>query len=208
MSTTDTAPGVGDRNISATSDILPETESFTDGWMELLVLGVATAIAQRQAIEQLNEEMAVVVEQTTIFDQHSDRIDRIESELDTLEDLRLTNRSLVKNLADQARITDELTNRVEALEGIFSSRVVEKERAHNTAIKRDPRDIVQPGETRTLYIEEILNDNRTALGHIEGLVTFVKLTDSDSIVSSGEAIEVVITDTQDTCAHARAVEGQ
>lgn len=106
----------------------------------------------------------------------------------------------------------KLETRLEAIEGLFSSRTIDKKVAHVEAQKRESTEVVERGEVYELHVEEKHIEGRdpTAVGRISGLVTFVHFdSDSDALedLERGSFVEVQITDVQDTCAHAVPTEG-
>lgn len=103
----------------------------------------------------------------------------------------------------QSRL-DELEERLAAIEGIFSQRVVDKERAHTKAVERDAREQLSVGEERTVVLQEAPSPatEDMAVTRIEGIVTFVKCSEE---VGEGDTLTVRIADVQENHAHAVAI---
>lgn len=98
----------------------------------------------------------------------------------------------------------ELENRLDALEGIFSDRVIDKETAHTRAIQADAREQLTVGEERTIVVQEAPSPSTDgkAVTRIGGVVTFVKCRDE---VSGGDTLAIRIADIQQNYAHAVAI---
>lgn len=156
-----------------------ELEADAEG-NEDLRLALHSMLKTVQAIEDSVEELEADAAS-------ADRLSELEAELQ----------------AERER-ADELEARLEAIEGVFSSRVVDKERAHTAATKRSPTDVVNLGDVYELVVSDVHADgyDQTAVGRIQGLVVFVDLEGADAVPEEGDVVDVQITDTQDTCAHA------
>lgn len=118
-----------------------------------------------------------------------------------------SNASAVERDADheQALVRiKELERRLEALEGVFSDRVVEKQNSHVRAQEQDAGEKLAAGDITTVVVEEPpeANDGKAAT-HVDSIVTFVK--DADG-AEKGDVLEVRFTDVQPNYAHALAVE--
>lgn len=94
----------------------------------------------------------------------------------------------------------ELERRLEAVESVFSDRVIDKEQAHVEAQQKDTREQLATGNTRLVVIEEppAPNDDQ-AVTHVNGVVVFINNAPD---VEQGEALDVRFTDVDSNYAHA------
>jgi len=100
------------------------------------------------------------------------------------------------------RIAD-LERRVEAIEGIFSGRVVDKENSHVRAQEQDARKKLEVGETTAVVVEEPPEDNGgKAATHVDGVVTFIQNAEG---AEKGDLLEVRFTDVHSNYAHCIAL---
>ncbi len=100
------------------------------------------------------------------------------------------------------RIAD-LERRIEAIESVFSERVVNKENSHVRAQEQDAREKLGVGETATVVVEEPPEDNGgKAATHVDGIVTFIQNAGS---AEKGDVLEVKFTDVQSNYAHCIAL---
>jgi predicted RNA-binding protein with TRAM domain len=101
------------------------------------------------------------------------------------------------------RIAD-LERRLEAIEGIFSGRVVDKENSHIRAQVQDARGKLEVGETTTVVVEEPPEDNDgKGATHVDGVVTFIQNAEG---AEKGDLLEVRFTDVQSNYAHCIALD--
>lgn len=99
---------------------------------------------------------------------------------------------------------EELEQRVEALESIFSDRILDKETAHVRAQERDAREKMAVGETTTVVVEEPPQPNdKQAVTHVDGVVTFIEHARG---ADTGDTLDIKFTDVQPNYAHAIPVE--
>jgi len=104
---------------------------------------------------------------------------------------------------DLRQQVESLEERLDALEGIFSERVIDKEQSHVQAQKKDAREKLQVGESMTVVVEEPADKNSgSAVTHIDGVVTFIQQAPD---AESGDTLEVKLTDVQPNYVHAIAV---
>lgn len=212
---------------------IPSDENgLVAGSFDTLSAALIDIVNEAPAVQRLRERVEFLDDRIAAVERVEGRLRELEADVAVVADLRQAMRSVVLNLetlderadelgehqsevegrledlenefvAEQDRF-DELVSRLEAIEGVFSARVMSKEEAHTQATKRDPSQVVQIGDVRTLYVEEVLADGPevTAMGRLERLVVFVHFEDRDISITEGDTIEVRVTDLQDTCAHA------
>lgn len=104
---------------------------------------------------------------------------------------------------------DELEERVEVLESLFSDGALGKERSHRERKASDARDIVDVGDVYTKVIQnmEPQTHGRPDQGvtRIEtGIVTFVEPGEYD--IGYGDTVEIKITDVKESAAEAIVVD--
>jgi predicted RNA-binding protein with TRAM domain len=108
---------------------------------------------------------------------------------------------------DLSQQVEQLENRVKALEGLFSSRVIDKEQGHTHAKEKDARDKLQVGETYRIFLRDVEHGDghysKQGIGQVEGIVTFVKPGDAD--VEQGNTVIAKITDVKENAAEAYAI---
>lgn len=94
----------------------------------------------------------------------------------------------------------QLERRLEAVECIFSDRVIDKEQAHVEAQQKDAREQLATGETRQVVVEEppAPNDDQ-AVTHVNGIVVFINNAPD---LEQGETLKVRFTDVDSNYAHA------
>ena len=158
--------------------------------------------ANQWVVEDLREELHSAVENlVNLEDRVEDLAERQRQQAERID-------ALEDELAVERERSAELEERLEALEGLFSDHVIEGKRAHTAARDRDPREVVERGETHDLYVEEVnpMGPRPQAVGHIQGLVIFVDLGGPDDSVEEGNMITVEITDHGESHAEARLVE--
>lgn len=198
-----------------------------------LLRGIADEVLASEPIQEVQARIQALSDRVARLERLERRVGELEARLWTIEDLRQGLHHAVENLRDLevlaedlderqrqqaeriAALEDELAaerervadleNRLAAFEGLFADRVTEGERAHANARDRDPREVVDLGETRDLYVQEVDagGPRSQAIGRIEGLVTFVDLNGPDASVEEGDVVAVEITDHGESCAKAR-----
>ena len=104
---------------------------------------------------------------------------------------------------------DELEERVEVLESLFSDRALGKERSHKQRKANDARDIVNVGDVYTKVIQNVEPQSHgkpdQGVTRIEtGIVTFVEPGEFD--VGYGDTVKLKITDVKESAAEAIAIE--
>lgn len=178
----------------------------------------------RDKIQQLNERVAGFEDiESDLADverriEHVEDVDgvvwslvenlyELEGRVDTVVQSRETADERIRTLEDELLAekerSEDLEARLEAIEGLFSDRVLDKEHAHVRAQKDSARDVVSLGDVREMYIQDIDNAGHAseAIGRIEGLVVFVD-HDGTGVVEEGDVVTVEIVDIRDSCAHA------
>ena len=201
-----------------------------------LLRGIADEVLASEPFQEVQARLQALSDRVARLERLERRVGELEARLWTVEDLRQGLHHAVENLRDLevlaedlderqrqqaeriAALEDELAaerervadleNRLAAFEGLFADRVTEGERAHANARDRDPREVVDLGETRDLYVQEVnvAGPRTQAIGRIEGLVTFVDLNGPDAGVEEGDVVAVEITDHGESCAKARLSE--
>lgn len=104
---------------------------------------------------------------------------------------------------------EELEERVEVLESLFSDRALGKERSHKERKSNDARDIVDVGDVYTKVIQSVEPQSHgnpdQGVTRIEtGIVTFVEPGEYD--VGYGDTVKLKITDVKESAAEAIAVD--
>lgn len=164
------------------------------------------------AVPEIHEDLRRVAARV---DSHEDSIAELEDTSEEMraevDEIREALRQLTSNTLDleetvkEERATreerlDDIEARLDAIEGVLDSDTLEDERAHTEA--QDGSIPFDKGDKRKLFIEEIENTHDPTLrGKLEKVQTFVDV-DSVEEYEKGEVIEVVITDLNDTAAHA------
>jgi len=201
-----------------------------------LLQGIADEVLASEPIQEVQARIQTLSDRVARLERLERRVGELEARLWTVEDLRQGLNCAVEHLRDLevlaedlderqrqqaeriAALEDELAaerervsdleERLAAFEGLFADRVTEGERAHAAARDRDPREVVELGETRDLYVQEVdgAGPRAQAIGRIEGLVTFVDLYGPDAGVKEGDVVAVEITDHGESCAKARLSE--
>jgi len=198
-----------------------------------LLRGIADEVLTSEPIQEGQARVQALSDRVARLERLERRVGELEARLWTVEDLRQGLHHVVENLRDLevlaedlderqrqqaeriAALKDELAaerervadleDRLAAFEGLFADRVTEGERAHAAARDRDPREVVELGETRDLYVQEVdgAGPRAQAIGRIEGLVTFVDLNGAEVDIDEGDVVAVEITDHSESCAKAR-----
>jgi len=105
-----------------------------------------------------------------------------------------------QRIAELEQTVEELQGRLDAIEGVFSDRLVNREQAHTRAKQRGVQDELNVGDTRTVVIEQTAEEtDGDPLARINGIVVFVKQA---AYLSKGETVEVTITEAKSNCATA------
>jgi predicted RNA-binding protein with TRAM domain len=201
-----------------------------------LLHGIADEVLASERFQEVQARLQALSDRVARLERLERRVGELEARLWTVEDLRQGLQHTVENLhdleilaedlddhqrqqaeridaledelaAERERVAD-LEERMVAFEGLFADRVTEGERAHADARNRDPREVVELGETRDLYVQEVdaAGPRTQAIGRIEGLVTFVDLDGPDAGIEEGDVVAVEITDHGESCAKARLSE--
>lgn len=97
---------------------------------------------------------------------------------------------------------EEVENRLDSLEGLFTERVIDRERAHTRAKREKANEKLSRGEEKDVVIESF-TDNGQALTHIKGIVTFVK---NWRPADEGDTIRIKIIDVGENAANAIRVD--
>lgn len=143
-------------------------------------------------VDDLEEEVDARLEKL------EERVGKVEKQLDAVSDKVATNADDIQGIR----------NDIEDVQSLFSDRVLDKERAHNEAKKRDPEEVVERGDTHEVVITDTEYDKHdpVAVAKIDGLVTFVHVDNRD--IDEGDSVTVKITDLGDNCAQAVPVGGE
>lgn len=102
---------------------------------------------------------------------------------------------------------EELQQRVEALEGIFSERLLDREGAHIQATQQDAREQLEVGETHRVVVDSPPGTGRDpskAVGRIEGIVTFIEPKGLD--IEENDVLKVRLKQIQRNCVKANTLE--
>lgn len=101
---------------------------------------------------------------------------------------------------------EDLQNRMDAIESIFSERTLDREQAHTKAKQQDARKHLQPGDTHRVVIDSPPGEGRdpnSAVGRIDGIVVFI---DPKRLqIQENDVLNIVIKDVKNNCANANAV---
>ena len=109
-----------------------------------------------------------------------------------------------QRIAELEQTVEELQGRLDAIEGVFSDRLVNREQAHTRAKQRDVQDELSVGDKRTVVIEQTAEEtDGDPLARINEIVVFIKQA---VYLSTGETVEVTITEVKSTCATAIVAE--
>jgi predicted RNA-binding protein with TRAM domain len=109
-----------------------------------------------------------------------------------------------QRIAELGQTVEELQGRLDTIEGVFSDRLVNREQAHTRAKQRDVQDELSVGDKRTVVIEQTAEEtDGDPLARINGIVVFIKQA---VYLSTGETVEVTITEVKSTCATAIVAE--
>jgi predicted RNA-binding protein with TRAM domain len=209
---------------SITNTISTESDSGDDSNSESKVTTdpIMTAeVAHPLAVQELWDRHKILEERVTTNERRAElwrevaataeRVDdvdqAVESVLEILTDLEEQLNSLQCELDSVREDMEREQERQQILESIFSDRVIDRETAHIEAQQRSPSDAVSVGDECTVWIDEIEQEHPapTAVGRIDGLVTFVEYQTTNPCIEPDQAVEVVITDIQETAAHAKPV---
>ena len=105
-----------------------------------------------------------------------------------------------QRIAELEQTVEELQGRLDAIEGVFSDRLVNREQAHTRAKQRNVQDELNIGDTRTVVIEQTAEEtDGDPLARINGIVVFITQA---VYLSTGETVEVTITEVKSNCATA------
>jgi predicted RNA-binding protein with TRAM domain len=103
-----------------------------------------------------------------------------------------------QRIAELEQTVEELQDRLNAVEGVFSDRLINREQAHARAKQRDVQDELSVGDTRTVVIEQTAEEtDGDPLARISGIVVFVKQA---AYLPRGKTVEVMITEIKSSCA--------
>jgi chromosome segregation ATPase len=185
----------------------PSAEGFKSISAELETVAVLCS-----AIPEIDEELRTLVARVDALD---GSIDELEGEADELraevEDLGDALRQLTANVAELEETVDEkagaleeraddLESRLETVEACLNPDILDERQAHVEA--QDDSIPFDRGDERELFIEEVeAGPNPTLRGKIEKVQTFVDVDDA-SEYGEGDVVNVVITDLNETAAHA------
>lgn len=164
------------------------------------------------AVPEIDEELRTLVARVDALD---GSIDELEGEGDELraeiEDLGEALQQLTANVAELEETVDEkfealeeraddLESRLETVEACLNPDLLDEREAHVEA--QDDSIPFDRGDERELFIEEVeAGPNPTLRGKIEKVQTFVDV-DATSEYEEGDVVAVVITDLNETAAHA------
>lgn len=112
-----------------------------------------------------------------------------------------------ERIAELEEQVEELSDRVNAIEDIFSPSIIDRQTAHINAKQRDAREHLSEGDVETLEIFDPPgqgSDPDSGVGKIDGIVTFVNCDGLD--VEANDIVRCRITNVLPNAAHGVAVE--
>lgn len=161
--------------------------------------------------DEINDHDNRIQELETRFNEGLRTVEQLQQEYEAMNEAlneaergRAKQQEKVETLRSEV---DDLRDDMEAVRGLFSGRVLDKEDAHVEATHRDATQIVEVGDTQTVVIDDTdYADPRDtkAIAHIEGLVIFVPAP--NKALSEGDKVKIRISDVADNHAHSVRVD--
>jgi predicted RNA-binding protein with TRAM domain len=106
------------------------------------------------------------------------------------------------------RQVEQLEDRIQALEDMFSDRLLSKQQNHAESKRHDAREKLSIGSCYRVFIREVetetAHQSKQGVGQIEGIVTFVE--EGKAEFSEGDTVRVKISDVKSSSAEAYAME--
>jgi chromosome segregation ATPase len=186
----------------------PTDDSFDGLSTELdTIAAICAAVPEINAdLRELSEQVDALAER--VDEQDSDAVDDLQSDVESLGKVI---GQLTENVTDFEETVDEeiaalesrqdaLESRLDTVEACFSDNLLEKQEAHTEA--QDGEMPFARGDEYEMVIKEVMEGPSPSLrGVIEKVQTFVDI-DEPSDYTKGEVIDIVITDLNETAAHA------